>query len=221
MSFVVTAPEIMTSAAADLASLGSMLSEARTAAAAPTTGVLAAAEDEVSAAIAAVFSAHGQGFQARGAQAAAFHDQFVKALSGAGFTYTAAEAANASLVSAPGLGPSSAAPAQPLHLPSLSSVINGFVNWLNQAVNSIHAFVNQAVNSISSFVNQAVNSIHAFVNQAVNSINSFVNQAVNSINSFVNQAVNSINSFVNQAVNAVNSVINSLLGLIRGIFPIL
>jgi hypothetical protein len=34
---------------------------------------LAAAEDEASAAIAAVFSAHGQGFQALAAPAAAFH----------------------------------------------------------------------------------------------------------------------------------------------------
>jgi hypothetical protein len=42
--------------------------------------VVAAAEDEVSAAIAAVFSAHGQGFQALGAQAAAFHEQFVRTL---------------------------------------------------------------------------------------------------------------------------------------------
>ena len=177
MSFVIAAPEMMTGAATDVAGIESALSAAHAAAATSTTQVLAAAGDEVSAAIAGLFSAHGQGFQALGAHAAAFHDQFVKALSGAGCTYTAAEAANASLVSAPGLGPSSAAPAQPLHLPSLSSVINGFVNWLNQAVNSIIAFLNQAVHAI--------------------------------------------NSFVNQAVNAVNSVINSLLGLIRGIFPIL
>ena len=177
MSYLVAAPEFLASAATDLSNIGSAVTASNAAAAAQTTNVLAAADDEVSAAIAAVFSTHGQGFQALGAQAAAFHDQFVKALSGAGCTYTAAEAANASLVSVPGLGPSSAAPAQPLHLPSLSSVINGFVNWLNQAVNSIIAFLNQAVHAI--------------------------------------------NSFVNQAVNAVNSVINSLLGLIRGIFPIL
>ena len=80
MSFVIAAPEMMTSAATDLATIGSALSDAKAAAATPTTGVLAAAEDEVSAAIAAVFSAHGQGFAALGAQAAAFHDQFVQAL---------------------------------------------------------------------------------------------------------------------------------------------
>ena len=52
----------------------------------------------MSAAIAAVFSAHGQGFQALGAQAAALHDQFVRALSAAGATYAAGEAANVSLL---------------------------------------------------------------------------------------------------------------------------
>ena len=175
MSFVVTAPEMMTASATDLATIGSNLNAAHTAAATRTTGVLAAAEDEVSAAIAAVFSAHGQGFHALGAQAAAFHDQFVKALSGAGCTYTAAEAANASLVSVPGLGPSSAAPAQPLHLPSLSSVINGFVNWLNQAINTISKFVNQAINAIIAFLNQAIKAINSFVNQAINAINSVIN----------------------------------------------
>src|SRR5215472_14522587 len=96
MSFVIAAPEMMTAAATDVASIGSTLNAANAAAASPTTGIVAAAQDEVSAAIAALFSAHGQGFQALGAQAAAFHEQFVQALSGAGGAYTAAEAANAS-----------------------------------------------------------------------------------------------------------------------------
>ena len=84
MSYVIADPDIITSAATDLATIGSNLSVANAAAAAPTTGVLAAAEDEVSAAIAAVFSAHGQGFQALSAQAAAFHAQFVSALTAEG-----------------------------------------------------------------------------------------------------------------------------------------
>ncbi|MGA9675278.1 MAG: PE family protein, partial [Mycobacterium sp.] len=96
MSYVIAVPEMMAAAAGDLANIGSSLSEANAAAAASTTGVLAAGEDEVSAAIAALFSAHGQGFQALSAQAAAFHAQFVQALNGAGGAYGAAEAANAS-----------------------------------------------------------------------------------------------------------------------------
>ena len=96
MSYVIAAPEIMTTAATNLATIGSNLSAAHTAAATQTTGVLAAAEDEVSAAIAALFSAHGQGFQALGAQAAAFHDQFVQTLNSGAWSYASTEAANAS-----------------------------------------------------------------------------------------------------------------------------
>ena len=98
MSFVAAAPEIMTSAAKDLADIGSALTAANRAAVTQTTGVLSAAEDEVSAAIAALFSAHGQGFQALSAQAAAFHDQFVQALTAGAGSYVGAEAANASLL---------------------------------------------------------------------------------------------------------------------------
>jgi hypothetical protein len=56
MSFVFTVPEMVTAAASDLASIGSTLNSASSAAAAPTTGLLAAGADEVSAAIASLFS---------------------------------------------------------------------------------------------------------------------------------------------------------------------
>src|SRR6516162_5996588 len=94
MSLMVAVPHVLGTAATDLASIGSTISSANAAAATPTTGVVAAAEDEVSAAIAAVFSAHGQGFQALGARAAAFHEQFVQALTGGANAYVSAEAAN-------------------------------------------------------------------------------------------------------------------------------
>ena len=96
MSNLIAAPEMMTTAATDLAGIGSSLSEANAAAAASTTRVITAAGDEVSAAIASLFSSHGQQFQAISAQAAAFHAQFVQSLSGAGSSYALAEAANAS-----------------------------------------------------------------------------------------------------------------------------
>jgi hypothetical protein len=96
MSFVTAAPEMVASAASDLASIGSSLSEAHAAAAGPTTAVVAAASDEVSAAIASLFSSHAKGFQALGAQAASFHDQFVGLMRGASAQYASAEAANMS-----------------------------------------------------------------------------------------------------------------------------
>ena len=97
MSFVMAAPELMASAASDLAGIASRISEANVAAAA-TAAVLPAAGDEVSVAIASLFSGHAQAYQALTAQAATFHQQFLQALSRAGIAYAAAEAANASVV---------------------------------------------------------------------------------------------------------------------------
>lgn len=73
MSFVFAVPEMVAATASDLASLGAALSEATAAAAIPTTQVLAAAADEVSAAIAKPFGAYGQEYQAVLAQVEAFH----------------------------------------------------------------------------------------------------------------------------------------------------
>ena len=95
MSFVIAAPELISTAATDLANIGSTLSTANAAAAATTTEVVAAGADEVSAGIAAFFGAHGQAYQTLGAQAAAFHAQFVQALNAGAGSYAAAEAANA------------------------------------------------------------------------------------------------------------------------------
>lgn len=96
MSTVIAAPAMVAASAADLARVGSALSAATALAARPTTAVVTAAADEVSAAIASLFSRHGQRFQALSAHAAAFHANFVQALDGAATAYKAAEAANAS-----------------------------------------------------------------------------------------------------------------------------
>ncbi|ARG92548.1 PE family protein, partial [Mycobacterium kansasii] len=96
MSTLIAVPEILDSAATDLASIASTLNAADVSAAARTTGILAAAEDEVSAAIAVLFSSHAQTYQAVSAQATAFHQQFLQALTAGAAAYAGAEAANAS-----------------------------------------------------------------------------------------------------------------------------
>jgi PE family len=96
MSFVFATPEYVAGAASDLASIGSTISSANAAALAPTSGVLAAGADEVSATIAALFDAHAQAYQALSAQAALFHQQFVQLMSDGGTQYALTEAANAS-----------------------------------------------------------------------------------------------------------------------------
>lgn len=80
MSFVIAPPDLISTAATDLASVGSTISAATAAARVFTTRVVAAGADEVSAAVAELFGAHRGEFQAVSAQATAFHDQFVHAL---------------------------------------------------------------------------------------------------------------------------------------------
>lgn len=95
MSFVNAAPDRLVAAARNLAGIGSTLSASNATAAAPTLAVSAAASDQVSAAVAAFFSGHAQGYQTLSAQAAKFHNDFVQALSAGANSYASAESANA------------------------------------------------------------------------------------------------------------------------------
>jgi hypothetical protein len=95
MSFVTTQPEALAAAAASLGAIGSALGAQNAAAATPTTGVVPAAADEVSALTAAQFAAHATMYQAVSAQAAAIHEQFVSTLGLSGASYLTAEVANA------------------------------------------------------------------------------------------------------------------------------
>lgn len=95
MSFLTTQPEALAAAADNLQAIGSAMAAHNAAAAAPTTGVVPAAADEVSALTAAQFAAHAQTYQAMSAQAAAIHEMFVRMLSASAGSYAATEAANA------------------------------------------------------------------------------------------------------------------------------
>jgi PE family len=95
MSFVTTQPEVLTAAAGNLQGIGSAMTAGSAAAAAPTTGVVPAAADEVSALTAAQFAAHASMYQTVSAQAAAIHEMFVNTLGISAGSYAATEAANA------------------------------------------------------------------------------------------------------------------------------
>ena len=95
MSLFVT-PDLVENAVQDLAGIHSSLAHATQVVAGPTTGIAAAAQDEVSIAVASLFGGFGQEFQALSVQAQAFHADFVSLMhSGAG-AYLSAEAANMS-----------------------------------------------------------------------------------------------------------------------------
>lgn len=98
MSQLISTPETLASTAADVQTIGSAINAARAGAAGQTTGLVAAAEDEVSAAIANLFAAYGQQYQATLSQAATFHTEFTRALATAASSYAQAEATNAALV---------------------------------------------------------------------------------------------------------------------------
>lgn len=98
MSGLVAAPGLISTAATDLANIGSTLSAANSAAADSTATVPAAAADQVSAAVAQLLSAHGQEYQALAAQVEAFHQQFTQNLQAGTGAYTTAEATNAAIM---------------------------------------------------------------------------------------------------------------------------
>lgn len=95
MSFVTTQPEVLAAAAGNLQAIGSAMAAQNAAAAAPTTGVIPAAGDEVSALAAMQFATHAQMYQAVSAQAAAIHEMFINTLGTSAGSYAATEAANA------------------------------------------------------------------------------------------------------------------------------
>jgi PE family len=149
MSYVMAAPEMMAAAATDLATIGSNLSAAHTAAAAPTVAVMPAAADEVSASIAQVFSRAAQEYQALAGQAAAFNQKFVQHLTASAGSYAAAGAANAA--SLPHLTASAGSAASAISdlpgqiLNTLTSVATGFLNGLGTLAFFVEFFVNLSV----------------------------------------------------------------------------
>lgn len=87
MSFVNIVPEMLSAAADNLQSVGSAVSAQNAAALAPTTGLIPAAADEVSALTAAQFAAHAQMYQLVSAQASAIHQAFVTDLATSAGSY--------------------------------------------------------------------------------------------------------------------------------------
>jgi hypothetical protein len=95
MSFVSAQPAELTAAADNLQGIGSAMTAQNAAAAAPTTGVVPAAADEVSALMAAQFATHAEMYQVISAQAVTIHEMFVSTLGASAGSYAATEAANA------------------------------------------------------------------------------------------------------------------------------
>ena len=125
MTTLLMEPQLVETAAANVAEIRSAIGAAKAAAAGPTTGLAAAAQDEVSAATAKLFGAYAQEYQSVLTQAGAFHEEFAAALASAGNAYAAAEAANAAAISgaAPTLTPTVVQP--PLQGTTIGLIMGG------------------------------------------------------------------------------------------------
>ncbi|WP_155769347.1 PE family protein, partial [Mycobacterium asiaticum] len=95
-SHVFVSTDGVSAAAGDLRRLGEALRVATGAAGPATVGIVPLAGDEVSAAVARLFGAYGQEYQALSVQVGLFHDRFVQALSAGAGAYAGAEVAGAS-----------------------------------------------------------------------------------------------------------------------------
>jgi hypothetical protein len=95
MSFVIANPDKLAAAAESLQTIGATFNAGNATAAAPTTGVVPASADEVSALTAAQFAAHAQRYQALSAQATRIHQLLVETLATSAISYAETEAANA------------------------------------------------------------------------------------------------------------------------------
>jgi hypothetical protein len=98
MSFVSIVPEILSTAADNLQSVGLRLQTQNTAAVIPTTGLTPPASDAVSTLTAMQFAAHAHAYQAVSAQSAAVHEMFVAMLTAGAEAYATTEAANAAAI---------------------------------------------------------------------------------------------------------------------------
>ncbi|MFV0495683.1 PecA family PE domain-processing aspartic protease, partial [Mycobacterium sp.] len=94
-------PALVGAATTELAGIGSNVNAAAATAALPTTEILTAGADEVSEALAALFTSHGQQFQAVAGQLSTSYGQMVGNLTATLNTYTTTEAANLSQLASP------------------------------------------------------------------------------------------------------------------------
>lgn len=119
MTYLSAQPQVLANAAVELEGIGSAVNAAVAAAAVPTSNVVAAAADEVSAAIARMFGGYGAQCQTVISQVAELQDEFSRLLAAAGFAYPETELANAATVAA-----------TPLNGPTVSLIMGGSGNPL-------------------------------------------------------------------------------------------
>jgi hypothetical protein len=206
MSFVIATPDLVESAATDLAGIRSSLAEAAASAAVPTTGIATAAQDEVSVAIASMFGNFGQEFQAVSAQAQAFHQQFVSLMNAGAGAYASAEAANAAQAVLGGgldggiLASAEAAIGQ-LGNGSLGAFVGGEIQTGAQAISNAIASSPIGLGSLPTGASALISGINSFGAAVAAPYQALVSNTVNNLQAIGNTIVSNPFPFLHQLVN--------------------
>jgi hypothetical protein len=209
MSFVIATPDLVQSAAQDLAGIRSSLAEAAATAAAPTTGIATAAQDEVSVAIASLFGNFGQEFQAVSAQAQAFHQQFVSLMNAGAGAYASAEAANAAQTvlggeisqSLGGAIASSEATIGQLGNGGLGAFVGGEIQTGAQAISSAIASSPIGLGSLPTGASALINGLNSFGAAVAAPYQALVSNTVNNLQAIGGTFTANPFPFLHQLVN--------------------
>jgi hypothetical protein len=211
MSFVVVTPESLQAAAETLGGIRSSLADAAATAAGPTTAIAAAAQDEVSIALASMFGNFGRDFQALSSQAQLFHKQFVNAMTGGVSAYLSAEATN---VEQTLLG-EIALPFQELISNTANNVQNLGTALAASPVPLLHQFVNNQLaygQAITTGFQSAVQNLPAELANLPTNIQAAVSAANPGalLQQFANQQIGYVGTVVTSLQNAGNDVVAGL-----------
>jgi hypothetical protein len=128
MSFLTAVPEELLAAAGKLGAIGNSLAAQNAGAAEPTSAILPAASDQISAVQAAIFGEYGTLYQQIAAEAQAIHDQFVSVLGLSSGTYSDTESANAAAATANAAASSTASTPVSSLIDSISTFLGGPLN---------------------------------------------------------------------------------------------
>ncbi|HTY33650.1 PE family protein [Mycobacterium sp.] len=210
MSFLFADPEALAAAASDLSGIGSTLSTANTAAAAPTSAVAAAAADEVSAQVAAFLSEHGLGYQQISAQIATFHEQFVQTLSAGAGAYAAAEAGAAQNLAGAVNAPAATLLAGGGGVAGVAGAVGGAVSG---AVNHVESVVAGSANFLGAGTGLLGGGAQAIASQAGAAASAVSGAAASAVSG---AAVSAVSGAVSQVESVVAGSANFLGGGLFG-----
>ncbi len=211
MQYLITAPEALAATAADVARISTAIDAASAAAAAPISGLPAAAEDEVSAAVAQLFGLYGQEYRALVGQAAAFHSEFSQALAAAGNAYALAETGNAALTGSGAAAATSIAlimggTANPL--PDLDYVLGistSYIQRLFPLAIPMQQFTPEMFWPVTPQLGAPFSTFGQSVAQGVTALNSAINHQINTLGN--NVVVFGYSQSATVATNEINALI--------------